>query len=93
MWSNSLVEDFNKVVHLICPRYKDFNADSLDTARVRSLITSNKLEEMPQTSDAAKIHIVRGLPHSKYDESKYLIIHNYRACIMQMHDRVPNKFV
>ena len=43
----------------MCRLYKDNTAFSLDDLRVKSFLTTNRQEEVPPTSDAAKHHICR----------------------------------
>ena len=53
--------DYERVEKFMCCLYKDKSATSLVSMRVNSILTS-KPEEIPPTSDAAKLHIARALP-------------------------------
>lgn len=57
--ANPTVEDYEKAEMFICRLYQDPHADTLDKIRVRTLLSSNKPEENPPTSDAVYFHICR----------------------------------
>ena len=49
--------DFEHVEQFMCHLYKDKSVTSLDSMRVNRILTTNRPEEIPPTSDAAKLHI------------------------------------
>ena len=49
--------DYERVEILMCRLYKDHQASSLNTIRMRSLLTMNKPDENPPTSNVAMHHI------------------------------------
>ena len=55
------VEDMTKLETFICRLYKYRAASSLNTVCVKTFLTCNKPEDMPPTSNSAKVHILRAL--------------------------------
>ena len=51
--------DYGRVELFLCKLYKDKESNSLDAVCVKSLPTSNRPEEIPPTSDAARLHMSR----------------------------------
>ena len=55
---------YERIEKFMCRLYKDKFDTSLDSMRVNRILTTNKPEDIPPTSDAARLHISRAFLQS-----------------------------